>query len=269
MTEGVFNCLIDEDRTNFFKKAIINTVKSGDVVVDMGTGSGVLAMLAAEAGASKVYAIEIDENNTKILEKVFDLNGHGDKIKLIRGDVTEIAIPEPVDVIIGEMIATGLIEELQIPAMNNVLKYAKPNVRVVLSKYENYLDLVYNNNEYYGHKFQIMRYEYPDLDKLKSEPFSDRSLYSSVDFSVVNNDNFIEKELELLITKNGNINGLRISSKTIFYDESEMWASFAYSYPIVLPIDEQNVSVGDKFLCKISYELCGGFKDFSYSVLKI
>ena len=44
MTEGVFNCLIDEERTKAFEKAILNTVKKGDIVVDMGTGSGVLAM---------------------------------------------------------------------------------------------------------------------------------------------------------------------------------------------------------------------------------
>ena len=51
MTEGVFNCLIDTKRSIAFKKAIQKTVKVGDVVVDMGTGSGILAMFAAKAGA--------------------------------------------------------------------------------------------------------------------------------------------------------------------------------------------------------------------------
>ncbi len=45
MTDGVFDCLMDEERTQAFAKAIAATVQRDDVVVDMGTGSGVLAML--------------------------------------------------------------------------------------------------------------------------------------------------------------------------------------------------------------------------------
>jgi protein arginine N-methyltransferase 7 len=125
MTEGVFNCLIDEERTMAFAKAIAATVRPGDVVVDMGTGSGVLAMLAARAGAKKVYAIEIDRSNIATLNAVFRANALEDRIVLIHGDVCKVDLPEKVDVIIGEMIATALIEELQVPAMNNMLRFAK------------------------------------------------------------------------------------------------------------------------------------------------
>jgi hypothetical protein len=125
MTEGVFNCLIDEERTMAFAKAIATTVRPGDVVVDMGAGSGVLAMLAARAGAKKVYAIEIDRSNIATLNAVFRANALEDRIVLIHGDVCKVDLPEKVDVIIGEMIATALIEELQVPAMNNMLRFAK------------------------------------------------------------------------------------------------------------------------------------------------
>lgn len=104
MTEGVFNCLIDEERSMAFAKAIAATVRPGDVVVDMGTGSGVLAMLAVRAGAKKVYAIEIDRSNIATLDAVFRANGLEDRIVLIHGDVCKVDLPEKVDVIIGEMI---------------------------------------------------------------------------------------------------------------------------------------------------------------------
>lgn len=50
--------LSDRNRTESFIAAINRVVKKGDVVIDIGTGTGVLAIAAARAGASKVYAIE-------------------------------------------------------------------------------------------------------------------------------------------------------------------------------------------------------------------
>lgn len=131
MTEGVFNCLIDAERTKAFKQAVQNTVRKGDVVADLGSGSGILAMFAADAGARKVYAVEIDKRNTRTLRDTFAVNGYEDRIVVLEGDATKIKLPEKVDVIIAEMVATGLIEELQIPAMNNTLASAKKSVQQV------------------------------------------------------------------------------------------------------------------------------------------
>lgn len=268
MTEGVFNCLIDKKRTLAFSQAIKNSISKGDVVVDMGTGTGILAIVAAKAGASKVYAVEIDPKNIMTLKETFKLNGLENTIEIIEGDVTKVKLPEKVDVIIGEMIATGLIEELQIPAMNNILLYAKENVKVVLNKFESSIDLVNNNNIFYGNKFNIVRYEYPDESSLESIPYSDKIVYSFTDFSIINNSNNIDKNLELEIIDNGVINGIRISDTSYFYDKTTFNSSFAYSYPIILPIEEYTVSKGDKFLVHISYELCKGFNNLKYSITK-
>ena len=268
MTEGVFNCLIDNKRTISFTNAIKKTVKKGDVVVDMGTGTGILAMFAADVGARKVYAIEIDKKNIKTLKESFLQNGYDRIIEIIEGDVREVKIPEKIDVIIGEMIATGLIEELQIPAMNNILKYAKKDCRVLLNKYENYIDLVNNNDIYYGKKFFITRYEYPDEKELKSKSFSSKYLLNIVDFNIINISNVIDKKIEIEINKKGIINGVRISSKTIFYDKTFFDYSFAYSYPIILPIDTMHVGVGDIFVLHIKYNMCEGFKTLKYSINK-
>ena len=51
--------LLDRERCDRFREAIHAAVKSGDVVVDVGAGTGLLSFFAAEAGAKRVYAIEM------------------------------------------------------------------------------------------------------------------------------------------------------------------------------------------------------------------
>ncbi len=268
MTESVFYCLFDQKRTKAFRSAIKNTVKKGDIVVDMGTGSGVLAMFAVEAGAERVYAVELDRNNIKTLDEIFKINGYQDKIVILEGDVTKIKLPEKVDVVIGEMIATGLIEELQVPAMNNILKYAKKDAKVVLKEYESCVDLVSHRDYLYGHKFKMVRYEIPGIAGSKSIAFSDKIAYSKINFSVFNKDKKISEKIRLVVHKDGIINGIRITGKTFFCDGSDFDYSVAYSFPIILPIDDIKVKNGDEFVVSISYTLCSGFKTLKYSIKK-
>jgi len=264
MTEGVFDCLIDEERTLAFNHAILNTIKKGDVVVDMGTGSGILALLAAKAGAKKVYAVEFDKNNVDTLSNVFKSNHVNEIISIIQGDVTEINLPEKIDVVIGEMIATALIEELQVLATNNILRFAKTDTRVLLKEYKTFVDLVDNNENYYGQNFKIIRYEYPDLEKLKSISFSDKYEISDIDLTKINTDLNVNKEIEIKIKENGLINGIRLSGEAVFFDNSVLGATFAFNYPIILPINTTSVKIDDVFTVRLSYEICGGLQTLKY-----
>ena len=67
--------LNDRERTDCFIRAISQNIKAGDVVVDIGTGTGVLAMAAARAGAEHVYAIEAGEM-AGLAEKLIAENGY-------------------------------------------------------------------------------------------------------------------------------------------------------------------------------------------------
>lgn len=266
MTEGVFNCLIDTKRTEAFAKAITATVRPGDVVVDMGSGSGVLAMLAARAGAKRVYAVEFDRNNVATLAGVFRANGLADGITLVQGDVCKVDLPEKVNVIIGEMIATALIEELQVPAMNNMLRFAKRNTRVLLNRYRTFLDLVHNPETYYGFDFNIVRYEYSGMRELRSTVLSDKQLVSDVDFNRPVTDTKVDQRLALTMLKKGRLNGLRLSGETTFWDGSTLGAAYAYSYPLILPIEPRAVRKGEVLDLRIRYTLCGGMKTLRYAV---
>ena len=70
------------------------------VVLDVGTGTGVLAMWAAQAGARKVYAVEAT-SMAKMARIMVEKNGLSDKVEVIEGKMEEIELPEKVKMLLG------------------------------------------------------------------------------------------------------------------------------------------------------------------------
>lgn len=102
--------ITDKVRTGAYQKAILETVKEGDVVVDLGTGSGILAFFACQAGARRVYAIEKEEI-IEVAKVIARSNGLKKRIVFIKDVSTEVILPEKVDVIVSELIGYFAIEE--------------------------------------------------------------------------------------------------------------------------------------------------------------
>jgi hypothetical protein len=102
--------LNDRYRTEAYIDAISRVVRPGDVVVEIGTGTGILAAAAARAGAARVYAIEATEI-AAAAERLFRDNGLSDQVKLLRGWSTQIELPEQADVLISEIIGDEPLAE--------------------------------------------------------------------------------------------------------------------------------------------------------------
>lgn len=125
--------LDDHGRTEAYLRAIAAVVKPGDVVVDLGTGTGILAMAAARAGASRVYAIE-ESAVADVAEQVFRDNGYDEQIVLLRGHSTRIELPEHADVLVSEIIGHDpLAEQVCEYTSDAVARFLKPLARMVPS----------------------------------------------------------------------------------------------------------------------------------------
>ena len=90
--------LADHQRMAAYHSAILGNqdVFRDKVVMDIGTGSGILAVWAAQAGARKVYAIEYTDM-AKHARKVMEANGVSDVVEVIQGAVEEIELPMEAD----------------------------------------------------------------------------------------------------------------------------------------------------------------------------
>ncbi len=126
--------LDDRTRTERFLQAIGQTVLPGDVVVDIGTGSGILAIAAARAGAARVYAVE-STGIAELAEAMFRANGVDDRVTLVKGLSTEIELPERADVLVCELIGNDPLDErIQEVCRDAAKRLLKPGARMIPSR---------------------------------------------------------------------------------------------------------------------------------------
>lgn len=127
------NMLRDRARNDAFLRAIREVVRPGDTVVDVGTGTGILAMAAAASGAERVFAIE-RSSIINTARSLVEANGLANKIEFFQGDAADFDAKLQADVIISEWIGHFLIVENMYPAFAAVRdRVLKPGGKTIPS----------------------------------------------------------------------------------------------------------------------------------------
>jgi len=104
--------LTDSVRMEAYSRAIESTVRPGDVVVDLGSGSGILGLLAARAGASRVFCVEKDEYMVQRARRIVHDNGFDGIVEFLNTQIEDLkCFPLPVDVIVSETMGPAGIDE--------------------------------------------------------------------------------------------------------------------------------------------------------------
>ncbi len=147
--------LNDRPRTQSFIEAIRQLVKPGDVVADLGTGTGVLAAAAVQAGARKAYAIEAGAVREQAAA-LFRDNDLEQQVEIIPGWSTQVTLPEPVDVLLGELLGNDPFgEDIVDVFRDGVRRFLKPGGKVLPARVELWAVLVSVPNEITAvHRFE-------------------------------------------------------------------------------------------------------------------
>ena len=256
------NMLMDQNRMHGFKSAIHYAVKPGMKVLELGGGTGVLSWFAAQT-ASKVYCVELNPDLVEQSRKFLARNPNGIRVEVIHADAFEYLPPEPVDVVICEMIHVGMLREKQVEMIESFkqryvehfggpLPVFLPEAAIMAVQP---LQQDYDFEGFYAPivQFQECNVVYPGTTEL-AQP----QVYSIIDFTQKNGA-AISWEGQFTVEKSGTLNALRFITKNVLAvvpEESSTidWLNHYMSLPLAQPV---NVHAGDVVMVSFQYRAGG------------
>jgi protein arginine N-methyltransferase 1 len=113
---GYVMMINDRVRMEAYVRALRQAVRPGSVVLDLGAGLGVFALLACRFGARRVFAIEPD-NVLHLARALAQANGYADRVEFIQEMSTRVELPERADVIISDLRGVLPLFRSHLPSM--------------------------------------------------------------------------------------------------------------------------------------------------------
>ena len=130
----------DALRMRAYRLALREAVRPGDVVVDLGTGTGVLARWAIEAGAARAYGVERDPALLDRARAAAVDAGMGDRFVPVAGLSFDVDLPEPADLVVSEILGNLVDNEACGPILADArARFLRPGGRLLPRRVERYL----------------------------------------------------------------------------------------------------------------------------------
>jgi predicted RNA methylase len=258
----VGECLLDVRRVKIFKEAIERIVKPGDIVVDAGTGTGIMALFAANAGAQKVFAIELDPDIAKIARRNVKANHRDNIIKVLNQDAATFIINgrRPANVLIMEMLDTGLIAEHQAITIASLKENGviDSNTQILPEKVNLGIRAIDYDFNFYGfHLPSIIQARNYGVGKKIRKWHSNLQSYGIIEFRLLTSTKFGAK-ISLQINQSGIVNAVEL--KTDIYLAGKKYSGTSdMNIPVIIPIKEREVVQHDVLDLYIKYHMGNGF----------
>ncbi|WP_051969387.1 methyltransferase domain-containing protein [Kitasatospora azatica] len=130
----------DRLRMTAYQAAITEAVRPGDTVLDLGTGTGILARWALEAGAARVYGIDLNKSVLDQAAENLAAAGFGDRFVPLHGLSFDLELPERVDLVVSEILG-NLADNENAPVILDDARsrFLKPGGMMLPRQVESYL----------------------------------------------------------------------------------------------------------------------------------
>lgn len=185
----------DECRTRTYRDAIMGNkdLFADAVVVDVGCGTGILAMMAVLAGARHVYALEMSEIAEEAV-KIIAANGMSDRITVFKGMAERQTLPEKADIIISEWMGYFLLYEWMLETVIAVRdRWLKPQGVMFPDKASISIALL-TNEPFYEDRISFWSQRLPllcNLDMSSLTEFAKRCNFSEPTVEYVQTENIL------------------------------------------------------------------------------
>ena len=159
--------LADGPRMDFYHAVIGRHIHAGDHVIDLGTGTGILAAFASRRGAACVHALD----HSTILKHARSLAAanHIKQVDFVSCHSTEFTLPSPVDVILHEQMGDFLFDEAMIPNVCDLRdRLLKPGGRILPACFEFFCEPVELNTTRHVPfiwNLNVKGYDYSSLER--------------------------------------------------------------------------------------------------------
>lgn len=265
------NMLMDQNRMRSFKSAIHYAVFPGAKVLELGGGTGVLSFFAAQ-NASKVYCVEFNPDMVQEARRFLAFNKNGDRVEVVHADAFEYLPPEPVDVVICEMIHVGMLREKQVEVIEAfkrryLAKFGGPLPIFMPEAVIMAAQPLQQEYDFDGFHAPIVQFQETTVMHPGTVELAQPAVYSILDFSQPV-DNLIAWEGSFVVEKSGTLNAMRFVTKNVLAIVPEKattidWLNHYMTLPLSTPVA---VKAGDLLRISFAYRAGGSIPSLQASI---
>ena len=247
--------LADTGRTGAFEEAIDLAVPHGGRVVELGGGTGVLSFFAARK-AARVWCVERNPELADVARRLLRENGAG-AVEVVEADAAEWLPPEPVDVVVCEMLHVGLLREKQIQVLSAFAeayldRFGPPLPRFLPEATVQAIQPVEQNFDFHGYRAPTPLFQDGGVEQPRTAELGDPCVYHSFLYESGLSERIVWDGV-LPIGRAGSLNAVRVITKNLLAivpreGRSVDWLMHYLVVPLAEPIavrpgDEVGVSV--------------------------
>jgi predicted RNA methylase len=242
-------------RIRKFREAIYRVVKSDDYVIDLGTGSGILAILAAREGA-RVTAIDVNQESLTYAQDAARKNGVEESIEFVHTHFVDFIPSEQADVVMCEMLSSFMLIEQQIVASSFAVEnLLKPYGNIIPEEVRIYVVPV--QNDIIWERFEVEGLSFPRIAQT-AEPGQNMDLanlseLARFDLTTPNPNAIVDKTIRFTCVQAGTVHGLAGMFESKLYDDITLTMEDGWK-ELFLPLPQPiNVEEGETLNIRVTY----------------